>query len=704
MLEAANKEITLFTPDGLQLKSTTPEFDPDFLKSDYTLFGNASTAQNISKFPYEKHSWVYSCCQAINRPIKQLEAVLFNIEKPKELIFDHPLLAKIDQPNPFQTRSEFIESILLNLQLPTTITEGGQCFIIPTDANGEVMDLTRGDLPECLWPYSDLTIQAKVVENVFYGWEWTMANGVKRILQNYELIRIYNVNRKNMLLGMSPYSALRQSVTTDAKAAELSEKFLDNNATVGKFFTTEQSIQQQKLERIKASIREQNEGYGNAGKSLVLHSGMKMDTADHSLVELEFIEQRRFTREEIQAAYGVGNMQMGLVQDVNRSTAEVSMEEFWSDTLLPYIDKIWIGLNTHWIRYADKRNLQGYFDLSDVSALRKDQGGKIERADKLIDQGVPPSTAYKTVGLDIDIDDMPWLDEPWVTGVRTNLKTGELVGKPAAAPAPPSLSAGLKSYGAKSTQEERLLYWEDMIEKTQGKTEKTYKRMIIAFWNDQRNAFQDQADKVARGGKAMTKASMQDFMIPKKPQDEKLIKNAMPIYQKTIELQSIQMATELGELVNWDPQGPEAKLIRDARKKFLRDVNSVTFNKMGKEINKIIDKNPGVAVTKLAKLIKQAEGKVMGARIGSSALTVSRTETSAITSGTRFNIMKVEGVEKHSWVTAGDELVRNTHSAEGSGPPVKVGEPFPVTGLLFPLAEGDPAETVNCRCAVVPEK
>lgn len=357
----------------------------------------------------------------------------------------------------------------------------------------------------------------------------------------------------------------------------------------------------------------------------------------------------------------------------------------------------------------DKRNLLGKFDLSGVPALRKDRQGKIERAKILIDQGVPANMAYKSEGLDIDTQDMAWLDQPWVKGRRVNLETGEMVGQPTPEPQGSQEPGAEKTKDVKPqkssmTPEQRLRFWEAYIERTQAKPEKDYTRMIIKFWNEQRNAFQDRVDEWAASKKkdVYTKASIKEFMIPKGPQDKKLVKLSSPIFDSAIALQTIQMETELGELVNWDPSGAIAKRVKAARGKFLNGLNTTTFTTMRKEINVILKKNPGMQISKLAKLIKQAEKSTMDARIASSALTVARTETSSVSSGTRYNIMKEEGIKKHSWVTAGDELVRDMHMRE-NGNIVKIGEPFPVTGLTYPLAEGPPALTINCRCTTVPE-
>ena len=54
------------------------------------------------------------------------------------------------------------------------------------------------------------------------------------------------------------------------------------------------------------------------------------------------------------------------------------------------------------------------------------------------------------------------------------------------------------------------------------------------------------------------------------------------------------------------------------------------------------------------------------------------------------------------WLSARDEDVRESHVSE-DGHVVKIGEPFPTTGLQFPSDPGGPPEEViNCRCVVLP--
>lgn len=704
------KEVTILDAAGNVIEkkdnSGVPDLDPTFLKSYTQLTRGGSTVDVVMNQPYAKHPWVYACVSAITTPISQLQPVLFDKKSPEKVIEDHPILDLFQRPNPMMTGSEFFEAVMLCLLLPATFTPGGQCFILTADDNGEPVDLVKGKIPTSLYPFNDNFVKPKKEGGVYVGWEFIHPAMQTPIFYYPEqVIRIRLFNPYSWLLGLSPLSSLWASVINDAKASELSDKFLDNNATLGAVLTTDKKLTKEQTQTLKALFREQYEGWSKAGKTAFLHSGLQLQQAARSLADLQFVDQRTMNREEIMGVYGVGKTILGLTDTVNRSTAMVEKEIFWEDTLIPYIKKIWNGLNPQFIRYTGKRNLRGKFDLSDVEALKKNQEIKIKNARLLTDMGVPANTAFRHTDLDMPTEDMPWLDRPWVKPPRVDLENGETVGSPVPAPAPGG-GKGTKNVAptVRTTDKEQL--WYDYVAKVLNKPEKKFRREYVAYMHDQRNAFLDKVDKWEEQNKSKkeikTVPSVNDFMINKKVQDGKFIKMADPIYQETIELQAASLADTLGELTQFDSTGSTAKRIKASRNKFLKGLNTDTFTTLRKEINKIIKKNPDATVPQLAKLIKQAERAVYDARIASTAKTVARTETSAVASHSRNEIMKEEGVNKHEWVAAVDEKTRETHLSE-NGQIVKIGEEFPFTGLRYPLESGgDPEEVINCRCTTVP--
>jgi HK97 family phage portal protein len=687
--------------------ATTPDLDPNFLKSWYQLFagGSANDVSAVVRNPYARHAWVYSCVSAIASNISQLRACLYSKLKPEEVISNHPILDLMNRPNPMMTGSEFFEVIVLHLMLPTTCSPGGQCFILCTDDNGDPVDLVTGRLPVYMYPFSDELVKPNISGHIFKGWDYSHPSGEKIFFLPTQLVRIHLMNPYNWLLGLSPYSAIEGSVTTDAKASGLADKFMDNGANIGGVLTTDAKLNKIQGDDLKKMWQEQYEGWSKAGKTALLHSGLKYDQTSKSLIDIQFKDQRIMSREEIMAAYGVGKTILGITETINRATAQVEKELFWEDTLIPLCDRLWGGFNPQFIEYYDKRDLYGEFDYRNVQALKKDISTKIRNAGYLIEQGVPPNEAYKTIDLAINTKDYAWLDRPLVTGQRVDLETGEIIGNPiesVPAESEPEKSGLEKYLITQVVQDKSDKFWFEYVAKTLNLPEKKFKQNFIQFLVHQRNLFQDKVDEWANRNKFdHTKASrLTDFVIDLDEQNEDLIRMSKPIYQNAIELQALKLTDELGKLTTYDPTGPLVNKIKQDRFKHLKGINTTTFEKVGNQIEEVLKKNPEASIDVLAEQIKKIEGTIFGFRIQNSK-TIARTEISSVASRLRFEIMGGEGIDEHTWITAGDEKVREDHVRD-NGITVKIGEKFPNSGLEYPLQNGgEPEQIINCRCTTV---
>jgi len=684
--------------EPLTIEKSNPDLDPDFLKSWWQLFGGSDSASKLLQKPYANHPWVYACASKIAGNLSRLP-ILFTNPRTNEVTSDDKLSLLLKRPNNLMNQTQFFEAILLNYLLPTTDSPGGQSFILPTDAEGNPVDIRRGQLPDYLYPFNDLLVKPERVNESWTG-RWLFEHkGQKIPFLNDQVIRTRLFNPYDWMRGLSPYSSLKITVTSDVKAAGLSDKFFDNNASVGGVLTTDQKLLKDQIQAIGKQWADQHEGWVNAGKTALLHSGLKYQSESKDLAALEFMEQKKYSRETIMAVYGVSKTILGLTDTVNRATAQVEKELFWKDTLVPYKDLLWSDLNTQWLEIYD-HSLRGNFDLSGVSELRGDQSQKIKDATFLINQGVPAAEAYKTVGLEIDTQNMAWLDRPLVKGTRVDLETGEIIGAPTFG-AEPAEAAAAPAYDIK--REKELRFWKDWVKATLVTPEKKFKKTFTSFLHKQRNRFLDLVDEWEEKNKSVksidvSKAdfTLKDFFPKKKDEDKIIITDHDPIYEDGILLQNRQMSAELGEDVSIAPESPKGKTIRRKRYRYLRGVNSVTFNTMGKEIKRVFKENEGESVSKIAKELKKAERKAFNNRIASSAQTVARTETASLANTTRNQLMEDAGIEKHQWVTAGDDEVRHTHELENLVT-VKIGEDFPNTGLKYPLESGgDPEEVINC--------
>lgn len=738
------KPVVLFNQYGAPLsKAAVPELDPTFLQSPTQLLRlQSDTTRNLLEKPYQYYSWVYAAVSAISVNLRRLTPYLYYTADENKRIDNHEFLRLLKKPNMFMNRSEFMEAIILNLMLPTSRTPGGQCFLIPGD-NDPKFSFFKGDVPTSLFPFSDTYVFPFIVGGKLQKWELRLPDQVPLFFDVDQVVRIRLMNPYNWLQGMSPYSAAVYGIEADAKAVELAKRFSDNNANIGGILTTDKDITKDKADDLQKRWNQKYAGTHNTGRTAVLYNGLKFEQTSKTLLDMDFTNQRKMNREEVLAVYRVPKYAVSLYEDINYATSLAAKATFWEETLIPIADLIWDSLNSDWIENMNPRgSMCGYVDLSKVEALKKDLTSKIDNAKKMIQDGVPLEEAYRVMEIPVELNNAEWAKKPLVTGSRTDLEAGEVIGQTSLFgdvsdeeededkdPDDPKPAKGEENDEEEGTDkdkhvkfhdrvnrvtvkaDERARFWMLWVEKTLNPGEKKFNSTMKRFFIDQRNLFQDLVDEwvkenAEKSFAIVNRAFSIDDLIPSKDDENKKLKEkATPIYEAAIEVQAAKMLDEIGDFVNWTEQHSSVEKFKKLRLKQLVKINTNTFQKAREEIGKTV--NEGIAanltVNEIAKNIKAIEKKIFDVRINN-ALTIARTETASIASSTRFSIMDVEGINLHEWVSAHDEDVREHHKDE-DGHVCEVGENFPVTGLLYPCYPGGAAEEViNCRCVAVAKK
>ncbi len=712
---------TLYGPDGRAIvgrRQAVPELDPTFLMSFSQLLAGSSGSmlRKALDAPYQFYVWVYACAGVISTNLCRLKPALYEIADENKMVRAHEILRLFSRPNPFMSGSQLMEAICLNLLLPTRRTSGGQCFLVANDEAGKPKtSFRRGQIPKEIYPFSDEYITPVVVHGQFSHWELRLPNAPILKLDRDEVIRINLYNPYDLLRGMSPYSAALYGVESDLKSSELARKFSDNSANIGGVLTTDKQLSPEAAADLRVEWEQRYGGPDKSGRTAILHSGLTFEQTARSLVDLQFIEGKRMNREEILAAYRVSPMVLGITneQGLNYATANAAMKGFWELTLLPLLDRIWEGLNSQWFNNVEGGKYNGYSDLSQVEALRKDYKDKVAIADTMIKHGVTTAEAYRTLDIPADTKKQPWLEQPLVIGSRVNLATGDVIGQPTfglSEPTPTTEPARHLRFIQRENdvimkEDARERWWTGWVKRTLVAGEKRMQTVVTKYFINQRNATLDLVDEWARRQSRALRTGADDFSLSLSDWNLALKKLALPIYDAGISVQAAQVADELGELVNWAQNAPYVEEYKQQRLDFLQEINTSTFalarDKIGMAIEQAVANN--LSVVETANLIKDSIQQTYGVRLGN-APTIARTEMSSIASTTRFSIFGKEGIEEHEWLSARDERVREEHMME-DGNHVHIGERFPVTGLTYPgEIGGPPGKVINCRCAAIVHK
>lgn len=689
--------------------ATAPNLDPGFfmLSNDK----NLTTTEVVQK-PFMHHVWVFKCVSVIMQALSTL---------PRRLVDDsgrstekHATLALLAKPNSLMTGSQFIQTVLAQLLLPTatgTSSSGGQSFIIPWNTlRDDKVRLDKGEIPDELFPYPDNYFEPWYADGEnrgrkkLLGWKFSINRipGTEVYFEPGEVIRINLLNPYDMLKGMSPFSPVAQAVEFDAQADVFNKDIFANSGQLDGTVSTDQPIPQAELDAAKAEWYKQYIGLRRK-RVAFLSGGLKYAQFGLSSADLQYIDQEKWTRAKELGAYGLNRIGVGDYEDLNFATIREGRKMLWHDTYIPLDKVLNDALTGQWIRYINNGLYRLASDYSQVPALQSDMQERAKTGGILVQQmGYPSSLASRIVDIPLreeDVKKWPHLDQEPVK-------------------ASPLAPAAMTMKANKAVVRD---YPSDYIERVLDPAEKPCRRDLDRFFVGQRNKIMDAVDAWLNKSKALKGPGFPivnawEFMPDEAMENLELLRAYKPNVRNQLLLEKRQVEQDLGRGVAWDVSDTRVSYMISKRSVLLEDINTNTFNVARDAIDATIKQGVSDAVTQgeLAKRIKDAVHDVYEVRLGkpvepnglfnlggmSSSYTIARTEMGTIASLARVDIYKEEGVRQIQWMTAADDRVRESH-AMLDGEVADLGTKF-ANGLQYPRdPSGEPGEIINCRCAFV---
>lgn len=151
--------------------------------------------------------------------------------------------------------------------------------------------------------------------------------------------------------GLSPLEALDLSLATDVSAAKYNESYFRNGAKAGMVFAA-QSLSPEEIRRNKEWINVEYVKPENAHKPMLLLGNIELvRDGNKAQQDMDFIELRRFTREDISAVYSVPLSKLlhesGGLGQAGKLSDDMT---FRADTVGPLQTKVYAALNRQLMR------------------------------------------------------------------------------------------------------------------------------------------------------------------------------------------------------------------------------------------------------------------------------------------------------------------------------------------------------------------
>lgn len=288
---------------------------------------------------------VFACVDAIATSIANIEPKVYLDDKdgnPDE-IHNDPIINPLKRANKWQSGSMLLYRVAAHIE-----THGISYLWVEKSLGGEPLNMYALNPSKVKVQYNQSSSDP---DDYVRGFVFTNPNGVKIPLELDEVIPVVRPHpySDNPLQGISTLEMARLEIEADLNAQEYNSSFFVRGAKPSGILTTEESLSDEAFDRLKKQWSDQNEGRDSWRKTLLLEQGLSYQQVAITQRDMDFIQQRKLSRDDIMGIFRVPKSIMAISDDVNRANAETGEYVFSKYTILPKLQMIFEQLNAIYV-------------------------------------------------------------------------------------------------------------------------------------------------------------------------------------------------------------------------------------------------------------------------------------------------------------------------------------------------------------------
>ena len=268
-------------------------------------------------------SWAYAATNAIAQEFSTIDIGLFKHDDKgnMEREFGHPSLQILRHVNDFMTSKDIFIRASSNIDL-----SGNEYWFVQKGI---------GNQPEAIFPLQPNFITPIPDEhNYVKGYSYRIGGQTVTLDKDF-IVHFKTYNPVSDILGISTIAAARSAYDADFLAREYNQEFFLNGGNPGVVIEVEGNLTPEDKKRIREAWDQSNSGRRRRFKTIIAEGKTKIKQFSTTQKDMEFLEQRKFSRDEILSIFKVPKSILGQMEDVNRASAETAHFVFVSRTVRP---------------------------------------------------------------------------------------------------------------------------------------------------------------------------------------------------------------------------------------------------------------------------------------------------------------------------------------------------------------------------------
>lgn len=269
---------------------------------------------------------VWACCRLISNSIASLPAELYEMtDAGKAVATTHPLYGLLTRsPNPQMTLQQWIQPTLLSLLL------FGNGYTWVDRIGGQIV---------ALWPLNPSRVQIVLTLDGTLEYYFSDMLGRLNILSGENLIH-FRVFSFDGYFGLPVLIYHRMTVDFQTASNMYALSLYQNGGQPSGVLQYPGVLKKEQVDRIRQSWQEIHSGPANAGKVAILEEGAKYEAISIPLEQMQYIEEQKFSVEQIARIFGVPPHLIGAMDKPTYASVEQQSIEFVRYTIGPYVNAL----------------------------------------------------------------------------------------------------------------------------------------------------------------------------------------------------------------------------------------------------------------------------------------------------------------------------------------------------------------------------
>src|SRR6266436_6531428 len=359
---------------------------------------------------YQQVVWVYRAVNALAEQAANVPFLFSRGERGREnLVTSGPLLDFYARPHPQLSRFEYWELRVIWLMLR------GECFRVPIfqSATGGLRGRGRGRLEKILI-LEPSHFQHIIQDHQLVGWRYTgFGNSTPLASQIFLPEEVWYEKLPNPFdfwRGMPPLYAAAMAAKTDFAASAFMRGIIENNGDVGTMVRTEKQLAPEQADELIAKLRERKRRAGIADRPLLLPGVAEIIKPTLSSSDMQFLENRKFSRAEICAAFGVPEEILTATDHAKYDVMQGARQNFIENRVAPLCCRLEAAEDVV-VKSLDPSAV-GWFDLDSLPIMQQARRNRLMAARTGFEMGIPFNELNRV--LDLGFKHLPWGDEGYV--------------------------------------------------------------------------------------------------------------------------------------------------------------------------------------------------------------------------------------------------------------------------------------------------